>query len=527
MPTPRKREKRSDHINVMGFIQERQWAILPGHLLAMIDIVQGGGNISAALEAAKQNEDLSSSVKRYFAGKQDFNPSNGEGTELPGQNYLKQKATAVIDVIGPIFPRADMFQQISGATSIESLKSQFNEAMSDDSVGDIVFHFDSPGGDVAGVNDFSQLIYDSRGKGKKITAYCSGLMASAAYWIGSACDEIVLSPTSMVGSIGVIVAVPDDRKAREKAGVHKHEIVSSISPNKNPDVATSEGRAQVQATIDDVADVFASTVARNRGVTKNKVLQKFGGGDIIVGSKAVDRGMADSLGTYQQIVEGIPQKTGPLYQPETTTKERAMAKENEKEKEKSQAKGEMDEETPGKPATKAEDGDGDEEDDEDGDNENSEEDGDAEESESKKKKSKAKAEEPKNTRDGKDGEKDAKDRKENYKEAKANATSETIARLKAIDDMKVPMGMERFVSKHKYDVGMTSDKMAALVLQRQEAIREGRMSDWEDDAKALGTKAAKAGNVAPEAGDPSDFIVAHAVAAADQMRGNRIKSKTK
>jgi ClpP class serine protease len=89
--------------------------------------------------------------------------------------------------------------------------------MADESIGAIVIQIDSPGGNVAGTPEVARKIYEARGKGKAIIAQADSLMASAAYYIGAAADEIVATPSSEVGSIGVY-AVHEDASGYERAG---------------------------------------------------------------------------------------------------------------------------------------------------------------------------------------------------------------------------------------------------------------------------------------------------------------------
>lgn len=207
---------------------------------------------------------------------------------------------AIIGVTGPIVRYADMFSAISGATSVSTLAREFNTALSDPSVRAILLNIDSPGGEVAGINEFAQMVFDARGK-KPVLAYVDGMAASAAYWIASAADEIVTDNTGLLGSIGVVatVANPDVKSAREV------QFVSSQSPNKRPNPNTDAGKSQLQTMVDDLADVFVSAVARNRGVTPDAVINEFGQGGVMVGAKAVDAGLADRLGSFEQIVSEL------------------------------------------------------------------------------------------------------------------------------------------------------------------------------------------------------------------------------
>ena len=78
------------------------------------------------------------------------------------------------------------------------------------------------------------------------------------------------------------------------------EIVSSQSPNKRPDISTEEGRAKIQARVDELAEVFIAKVARNRGITAVDVVKNFGAGDVSVGQYAVRKRYSRNFGYYSQ-----------------------------------------------------------------------------------------------------------------------------------------------------------------------------------------------------------------------------------
>ena len=74
-------------------------------------------------------------------------------------------------------------------------------------------------------------------------AYASGDAASGAYWIAAAADEIVVSKTSALGSIGVVGVY------RGNKGENVVEVVSSQSPYKRLDPDTDDGRARLQSAL--------------------------------------------------------------------------------------------------------------------------------------------------------------------------------------------------------------------------------------------------------------------------------------
>lgn len=218
------------------------------------------------------------------------------------KNVQKVGSVAVIDVSGPIMRHADLFSQISGATAIESLALDFAAAVNDDSVSGIVLNFDSPGGMLSGVNEFADQVHAARGK-KPILAYVPDMAASAAYWIASAADSIVVNDNAELGSIGVVITA---RKARDTGGI---EVISSQSPRKRMAPDTEAGRAALQASADKHADVFIGRVARNRGVDVSTVEKKYGQGGMFVGQAAVDAGLADRLGSLESLISEITNGT--------------------------------------------------------------------------------------------------------------------------------------------------------------------------------------------------------------------------
>jgi len=227
------------------------------------------------------------------------------GSLARAERAKRRGDTAIVYLEGPIFRRANMMTEISGATSLEVARQDFQVALDDPTIRRVVLSLDSPGGEVTGVSEFAQAIFDARGK-KPVTAYVGGSASSAAYWLAAAADEIVMADTGSVGSIGVVLGIRDTRERDAKSGVKTIEFVSSASPNKRPDVMTDEGRASVQRIVDDLAAVFIGAVAKYRGVSEKDVLTKFGQGGIEIGKKAVSLGMADRIGTFESVLSMPP-----------------------------------------------------------------------------------------------------------------------------------------------------------------------------------------------------------------------------
>ena len=210
-------------------------------------------------------------------------------------------STAVIPITGPIFRYANLFTEISGATSTQVLATDIQAAIDNPKVATIVLEIDSPGGEATGIHELANQILAAREK-KTVVAYVSGLGASAAYWLASAASEIVIDRTAMLGSVGVVMTYLDTAERDAKAGVRRVEIVSSQSPDKRIDPATDDGRAKVQSVVDALAAVFVTSVASNRGVSINAVLNNFGRGGLLVGDAAVKAKMADRVGSLETLI---------------------------------------------------------------------------------------------------------------------------------------------------------------------------------------------------------------------------------
>lgn len=218
------------------------------------------------------------------------------GRELQNSYRLEMRdGIAVLPVVGPLFRYANLFTQVSGASSYELLAKDFTQAVENPDVKAIVLNIDSPGGEVNGCAEFADMIHEARGV-KPIIAYASGDAASGAYWIAAAADEIVVSKTSALGSIGVVGVY------RGNKGEDAVEVVSSQSPYKRLDPDTDDGRARLQKRIDAMADVFVEAVAKYRGVASSHVQNHYGSGDVFIGDAAVKQGLADRIGSFEKLL---------------------------------------------------------------------------------------------------------------------------------------------------------------------------------------------------------------------------------
>lgn len=224
-----------------------------------------------------------------------------DGVKLGSNLELRENGVAVLHFTGVISRYAGLFDAICGGASVQMLAKQFSQAMSDPNVKALALNIDSPGGQVDGIHELSEMIFDARGT-KPIIAYIGATGASAAYWPASAADEVVIDATASIGSIGVVASL--ERVAADE-GIERIEFVSSQSPKKRLDPVSKEGQADWQARLDQLADVFIDRVARNMDTPRAKVLSDFGQGGVLIGQNAVDQGMAHRLGSLEGVISQL------------------------------------------------------------------------------------------------------------------------------------------------------------------------------------------------------------------------------
>lgn len=284
---------------VLKALTTQPWALTEGALRQLIEI------------AARLNNDPEAALERAIVRQQERAQRTPEavqvqaGTPLEGRRNVEVRdGVAVIDLNGPIFRYANLFSAMSGAASIEQFALDFGAALRDPNVTAIVLVIDSPGGEVNGVNEMAKHIFAARST-KPVVAYVGHLAASAGYWLASAAREIVIDETAILGSIGVVATIsnPDMDPSGDI------EIVSSNAPKKRLDPTSDVGRAELQQQIDDLADVFVATVAQQRGVSVETVLKQYGQGGVFVGRRAITAGLADRIGTLDQVIAELNPST--------------------------------------------------------------------------------------------------------------------------------------------------------------------------------------------------------------------------
>lgn len=271
--------------HVTAFALDHPWALAPAALEVVAEVIArkiAGQRLSAEeIQARLQDK-----------------------TKLPTPDV--DGAVAVIPIHGVITPRGSMLDDVSGATSLDSLSASLNAAMKDDKVGKILLDIDSPGGSVAGVTEFARSIMKARTK-KPVIAHARYTAASAALWIGAAATKFIASPSARVGSLGVYAIHNDLSKALEGMGVKRTFVSSSPAKVEGNEAQplSDAGRAEIQKVVDASASRFRQDVAHGRGITVDQVKATFGEGKMFSADDALAIGMIDDVATFEDTVSRL------------------------------------------------------------------------------------------------------------------------------------------------------------------------------------------------------------------------------
>lgn len=213
--------------------------------------------------------------------------------------------TAIIHVCGGLTFRNDFWSWLFGGCSYEDIQLQIAMAESSPMVEQVVLRFDTPGGEVIGIMECGDAIFNCK---KATTAVVDPECASAGLWLASQCKSIVSVRSGMVGSLGVQAVSRNYYKMMQEAGIDVKIFRASISPNKNLghpyEARTEEADKELQATVDKWGKRFVDAVARGRKVSAETVLEKFGKGKMLEAQEAIDAGLIDSIGNIQSVLSG-------------------------------------------------------------------------------------------------------------------------------------------------------------------------------------------------------------------------------
>ena len=224
----------------------------------------------------------------------------------------------VLDGVG-IIPIEGLMAKLAGSvngssqprgTAMNVVRRSLKLALADDDVHTILLYVDSPGGTVPGISDVAKQIRAARTR-KPVVAFVDGMMASAAYWLGSQADEVVANDTGHVGSIGVYTILDDWHAFFEEHGVERHLVkAGKFKGTGVPGLKiTKEELEPIQREIDHIYDTFVQAVAGGRKLDVSAVL-KLADGTVRTGESARVAGLVDRVKTFDDLMGELTSSRG-------------------------------------------------------------------------------------------------------------------------------------------------------------------------------------------------------------------------
>lgn len=206
---------------------------------------------------------------------------------------------ALIDVSGMLTTaeRRGLFSVESGPVS--AFTEALNKAAKDEDVKAVVVRINSPGGTVtASEIMYRELVRFRERTGKPAVAVMMDLATSGGYYLACGADAIVAHPTTVTGSVGVILQTVSLEPALSRIGVEARAFTSGANKNAGSPLSTmtDEQAATLQALVDDFYDRFVGVVRERRAALPAQHLAEATDGRVVTGEQALRWKMVDRLG---------------------------------------------------------------------------------------------------------------------------------------------------------------------------------------------------------------------------------------
>lgn len=234
-------------------------------------------------------------------------------TELSRDSAFARDKIAVIDVSGTIQnAAAGSFLGGDGEHPVSLLLEQLDQARRDPKVKAVILRINSPGGTVVA----SELMHDEvmhfRKSGKPVIAVMMDVAASGGYYVACAADEIIAQPSTVTGSIGVIMLMIDVSGTMNLIGVKTDAIVSGVHKDSGSPFRTmrEEERTLFQAVVKDMYERFVKVVVAGRPKLDEAKVRTLADGRIYTANQALEAGLIDRIATIRDTVASTKQRVG-------------------------------------------------------------------------------------------------------------------------------------------------------------------------------------------------------------------------
>jgi len=233
-------------------------------------------------------------------------------TRLSSDSWLARDKVALVDVSGVLMNAHQPKLLSQGEHPVSMLLEQLDKARCDPAVKAVILRINSPGGTVVA----SELIHDEimhfRRGGKPVVAVMMDVAASGGYYIACAADEIIAQPSTVTGSIGVIMQMFNLTGSLEKLGVGTDAITSGVHKDTGSPLRPMrpEERAIFQGIVDDMYERFIDVVVAGRPKLDEAAVRRLADGRVYTAGQALDAGLIDRIATMREAVESAKRHAG-------------------------------------------------------------------------------------------------------------------------------------------------------------------------------------------------------------------------
>lgn len=222
-----------------------------------------------------------------------------ERTTVEDDGRFGSPRVAIIDVTGMITSVSKPGLLRPGKNPLSDLAEMLEEAGDDGRVAAVIVRLNTSGGAVTASDAMHRELQRFKAAtGKPVVALMMDVAASGGYYVACAADTIVAHPTTVTGSIGVIVQTISIKPALDRWGIRAEALTSG--PNKEAgsplSVLTDEQRATLQELVDDFYQRFVDVVKQARPNIPADRLGEVTDGRVYSGEDALAAGLVDELG---------------------------------------------------------------------------------------------------------------------------------------------------------------------------------------------------------------------------------------
>jgi protease-4 len=228
----------------------------------------------------------------------------------PKPMMIKSGDLAIIPVKGVIGSGLTELEKMMGATDVEDIQEMLEDAERDPGVETIIFDFDTPGGTVTGVPEMAARI---RACQKRTVGWTCKQSCSAGMWLMSQCDEVFVSPSSVVGSIGVYIPIYDMKAAYAEEGITVDLIKAGWAKGAGytGTSMTPEQRKLFQDDVDEMHKWFIADIKAVRTYADEADMQ----GQCWSGKKGAEKNLVSGLlNTFDDLLMAIDPEEYAIYE---------------------------------------------------------------------------------------------------------------------------------------------------------------------------------------------------------------------